>query len=97
MRTGQDAELRAEEGIAYLEGDLTLDHASRLLQLGKEAIDQGVRGFNLSRSGHMDSSAISLLLSLRRHAEANGSSIEFHAVPDKMRSLATLYGVAEHL
>ena len=97
MHMEQAAELRIEGNLAYLEGDVTLEHASRLLGRGKAAIDEGVVGFDLSRVSHMDSSAISLILSWRRHAEATGQNIALQAVSDKLLSLATLYGVAEHL
>jgi ABC-type transporter Mla MlaB component len=91
------AELRIEGQVAFLEGNLTLVHASRMLSQGKAAIQDGVRGFDLSRVGHMDSSAISLILGLRRFAEAQGQSIEIKSVSDSLLSLAKLYGVAEHL
>lgn len=97
MRPQQRAELRREGDLAFLEGDLTLEHASRMLEQGKAAIRDGVRGFELSRVGHMDSSAISLLLGLRRFAEAEGRSIEFQAISESLFSLAKLYGVAENL
>jgi phospholipid transport system transporter-binding protein len=91
------AELRVDGQVAYLEGDLTLEHASRMLAQGKTAIQGGVRVFDLSRVGHLDSSAISLILSLRRFAEAQGQHIEVHFVSESLLSLAKLYGVAEHL
>lgn len=97
MRQETGAELRIDGQIAYLEGDLTLGHASRMLTQGKSAIQNGIRGFDLSRVGHMDSSAISLILSLRRFAEARGQTIEVRSVSESLFSLAKLYGVAEHL
>lgn len=97
MRQETHAELRIDGQVAYLEGDLTLGHASRMLAQGKTAIQNGVRGFDLSRVGQMDSSAISLILSLRRFAEARGQTIEVQAVSESLLSLAKLYGVAEHL
>ncbi len=43
----------------------------------------------------MDSSALSLLLSLRRSSA--GQSLEFRHIPESLLSLARLYGVADHL
>jgi ABC-type transporter Mla MlaB component len=43
----------------------------------------------------MDSSALSLLLSLRRRAA--GKPIEFHNLPESLTSLATLYGIADQI
>lgn len=97
MRRQTRAKLCIEGQVAFLEGDLTLDHASRLLAEGKRAIDNGIRGFDLSRVGQVDSSAISLILSLRRFAESRGQIIEVQSVSDSLLSLAKLYGVAEHL
>jgi ABC-type transporter Mla MlaB component len=90
-------EVRVDGQLAYLEGDLTLAHATRMLAQGKEAIQDGIRRFDLSRVGHMDSSAISLILGLRRFAEAQGQTIEIQSVSESLLSLAKLYGVAEHL
>ncbi len=97
MRKPERAELRVDGQVAYLEGDLTLEHATRMLDQGKAAIQDGVQGFDLSRVGHMDSSAISLILGLRRFAEARGQHIEIQSVSESLLSLAKLYGVAEHL
>lgn len=97
MRQAVPAQLRTEGPVAYLEGDLTLQHATRMLDLGKAAIQKGVRGFDLSGVGHLDSSAISLILGLRRFAESSGQQIEIQSVSDSLLSLAKLYGVAEHL
>lgn len=97
MRKPQAAELRIDGKTAYLEGDLTLEHASRMLAHGKEAIERGILGFDLSRVGHLDSSAISLILGLRRFAETRGQAIEIQSASDSLLSLAKLYGVAEHI
>ncbi|MEW5770450.1 MAG: STAS domain-containing protein [Pseudomonadota bacterium] len=89
--------LRVEDGVVRLEGDLTLAHATRLLAEGKAAIQAGARGVDLSGAGQLDSSAISLLLCLRRHAQASGVELELRALPESLLSLAKLYGVDEHL
>lgn len=97
MRQETRAKLRIDGQVTFLEGDLTLGYASRLLAEGKSAIQNGVRGFDLSRVGQVDSSAISLILSLRRFAESLGQTIEVQSVSDSLLSLAKLYGVAEYL
>ena len=89
--------MRVEAGVAVLEGDLTLANASEWLAHGEDALKQGVVAFDLAGIGNLDSSALSLLLSLRRRAEAAGSSIEFRNIPDSLASLAALYGVAEQI
>lgn len=89
--------LRLNGELAYLEGDLTLAHAARALGQCKGAVQRGVRAIDLSRVGHMDSSAISLILSLRRFAQAQGLPIEIRSIPESLLSLAKLYGVDDHL
>ena len=97
MASKGTAELRVDGQVAFLEGNLTLAHATRMLAQGKAAIQQGVSRFDLSRVGHMDSSAISLILGLRRFAASSGQTIQIQSVSDSLLSLAKLYGVAEHL
>ncbi len=87
--------MRVEAGVAAFEGDLTLDHATRLLAEAEAALGQGAAVFDLSGVGQMDSSALSLMLSLRRRAGPR--RIEFRAVPESLSSLAKLYGIADQL
>ena len=89
--------LRVEAGVAVLDGDLTLANASQWLAEGEAALTQGVATFDLAGLGQLDSSALSLMLSLRRRAEASGSSIEFRNLPDSLISLAKLYGVDDQI
>lgn len=42
-----------------------------------------------------DSSALSALLSLRRHAQIKNIHIELRSIPEKLASLAKVYGVAD--
>ncbi|OYY92588.1 MAG: hypothetical protein B7Y41_15405 [Hydrogenophilales bacterium 28-61-23] len=74
-----------------LAGDLVLDNATRLLAEGEAAIGAGSTIFDLTGVGRMDSSALSLLLALRRRA--NGKSLQFRNMPDSLTSLARLYGI----
>jgi len=85
--------MRVEAGVAMLEGDLVLDNATRLLTAGEAAISAGTTIFDLSGVGRMDSSALSLLLALRRRA--GEKSLQFRNVPDSLTSLARLYGIAD--
>jgi phospholipid transport system transporter-binding protein len=89
--------IRVVEGVAMLDGDLTLANASQWLADGVAALGEGVATFDLAGLGHLDSSALSLMLSLRRRAEAAGSSVEFRNIPDRLASLAKLYGVADQI
>jgi phospholipid transport system transporter-binding protein len=91
--------MRVEGGVARFEGDLVLDNATRLLAEGEAALDAGARAFDLSGVGNMDSSALSLILSLRRRGAptSTGKAIEFRGVPESLVSLATLYGIADQI
>jgi len=89
--------IRVEASVAMLDGDLTLANASQWLAEGEGALKQGVVAFDMAGVGHLDSSALSLMLSLRRRAEAAGSTIEFRNIPESLASLAKLYGVAEQI
>jgi phospholipid transport system transporter-binding protein len=85
--------MRVQDGVAAFEGDLVLDNANRLLAEAEAALAEGATVFDLSGVGHLDSSALSLMLSLRRHAVAK--PIEFRAVPESLISLAKLYGISD--
>jgi phospholipid transport system transporter-binding protein len=87
--------MRVEAGVALFEGDLVLDRATRLLAEAEAALAGGARVFDLSGVGHMDSSALSLMLSLRRRAA--GEPLAFRAVPESLLSLAKLYGIADQI
>ncbi len=89
--------MRVEAGIAYPEGELTLSTVTVLLEEGRQALEQGCTCFDLAGVGHVDSSALSLMMSWKRAAIAQGRSLSFRNIPATLSSLATLYGVAEFL
>lgn len=89
--------MRVEADTAFLDGELSLRTAAQLLDEGKAAIEQGCTHFDLSGVGHVDSAALSLLLSWQRAAAEAGRSVIFQNSPASLASLATLYGVAEFL
>jgi phospholipid transport system transporter-binding protein len=89
--------LHVDAGVAVLDGDLILANASHWLVQGEAALQQGAVTFDLAGLGQIDSAALSLILSLRRRAEAAGSSIEFRNLPDSLISLAKLYGVDDQI
>lgn len=89
--------LHVEDGVALFDGELILANASEWLEQGEAALKAGVTVFDLEGLGNLDSAALSLMLSLRRRAQAAGSSIEFRHVPESLASLAELYGVTEQI
>lgn len=89
--------LLVEGGVARCEGELNLVNASQWLVQGEAALKDGVTVFDLAEIGQFDSSALSLMLSLRRRAQAAGSAIEFRNAPESLASLAELYGVTDQI
>ncbi len=87
--------MRVEDVVAYPEGPLTLNEASRALLDGEQALVAGVIVFDLSGVTQVDSSALSLLISWRRLAQLRSRTLSFRNIPDSMHSLARLYGLAD--
>jgi phospholipid transport system transporter-binding protein len=87
--------MRTENGIAYPEGNLTLNQAVQVKEEGERLLASGVTIFDLSGLGQVDSAALSLFMNWRRSAQAHDHTIEFRNTPESLLSLAKLYGVAE--
>jgi phospholipid transport system transporter-binding protein len=73
--------------------DMSLANAVQLAELGLAAIHSGDTMFDLSAVRTCDSSALVVLLTWQRTAQAAGRAIEVFGVPADMLSLATVYGV----
>ena len=89
--------IKREGGRLRVSGRLTMDtigasfyEAIRPLE-GKEWI------VDLSEVEAADSSAVSLLLGWIRNAQRHDANLSFINIPDNLRSLADLYGVAAAL
>jgi phospholipid transport system transporter-binding protein len=91
--------MRVEAGMAVFEGDLVLENATRLLGEAEMVLRDGASVFDLSGVKNVDSSALSLMLSLRRRAAhlPSGQNIEFRGIPESLVSLAKLYGIADQI
>lgn len=87
--------MQIDDVVAYPEGMLTLNEASRVLLEGEQALANGVIVFDLSRVTQVDSSALSLLLSWQRKAQANSRTLSYRNIPDSLHSLTRLYGVSD--
>lgn len=83
-----------------LPSTLTHDEAPACLALWLTQLPMG-QGQAVQLDGsalqRFDSSALSLLLALRRHLLARGQTLSLVAVPPRLAELATLYGVDELL
>ncbi|MFM6985880.1 MAG: lipid asymmetry maintenance protein MlaB [Hydrogenophaga sp.] len=85
---------------ARLPGRLTLERAVPTLEqlsaalLQTDGVDAVLDGADL---GECDSSAVAVLLELRRVLQANGRTLRLCNSPQRLRDLVALYGVQELL
>jgi phospholipid transport system transporter-binding protein len=83
-----------------LPADLTRNQASACLQMlvqGLKALSDVVVVVDAGALARFDSSALAVLLELRRESRAQGKSLRIRALPERLRDLATVYGIAELL
>ena len=77
-----------------LSGALTIANAVTLCEEGKSQLNGDVV-IDLAAVTEVDSTALSVLFEWRRAAQQNKARISFRNLPDSMKSLAELYGVAD--
>ena len=75
-------------------GALTIANAAAEYEAAKQHFS-GEVVVDLAAVTEVDSSALSLLFEWRRAAQRNNSHISFRNLPESLKSLAALYGVAE--
>lgn len=78
----------------FVSGDFNQHSAARALPEGEAKVLAGVRRINLAAAEHPDSAALAVLLGWQRAARTQGRALQFEAVPQALRALAELYGVA---
>lgn len=78
-------------------GAMVITSAAELRASGAAAIADGASTVDLSAVSDADSAAVALLLAWLREAQEQGRELSIVHAPDNIRSLATLYGVAELL
>lgn len=77
-----------------LKGPVTLETVPELVALGEPMIRQGAAIVDFSNVSDVDSAAVALALEWLRQSESLGNSLKFTNLPDAMKNLAALYGVA---
>jgi phospholipid transport system transporter-binding protein len=87
--------IQDKDGLAYLEGPITLDSTSELLAQLKPLIASGLSGVSFRDIRELDSAALGLILSCRREALKQGGTLKFTDLPTNLTALATLYGVSD--
>jgi len=76
-----------------LGGPVNLGNVARLLDEGRQHLDEGVRTVDLSEVTELDSAALALLLTWLRDAKAKKRELAFANLPDSLQTIARLYGV----
>ena len=84
-----------EGGRIVLQGPVTIDHAADLTRRGIALFDNQSLTVDLANVTDVDSTIISMLLEWLRAAQKNKRSLQFIHLPENLRSLIQLYGVAE--
>lgn len=90
-----------EGGFAVADGGARWTYSGALTFANAEAVLDGARALPLPSSGvadlsglaHADSSALAVLLALRRRAAGEGGSLTYASAPGSIVSLARVYGV----
>ena len=77
-----------------LSGALTIANAVALCEEGKQLLDTDTV-IDLAAVTEVDSTALSVLFEWKRAAQQKNQRVSFRNLPDSMKSLAALYGVAD--
>ena len=80
-----------------LEGPVTVDTVPRFVDLIRQQLQRGATEVDFSRVTEIDSAAVALALEWHRQAAAKNVPLVLINLPEAMRNLANLYGVAELL
>ena len=78
-----------------VEGAVTVDTVPALVGAIAEHLRQGARSVDFSGVAEVDSAAVALALEWQRQAAASSVPLSLVNVPEAMKNLANLYGVAE--
>jgi phospholipid transport system transporter-binding protein len=78
-------------------GRLTMDTIGASFAEAMQPLEGKEWVVDLAQVEAADSAAVSMLLGWLRNAQRHGANLSFVNVPDNLRSLADLYGVAEAL
>ena len=85
--------IRREGRRMTLSGPLTLTNVGRMLEEGRQHLEEGVRIVDLGEVTELDSAALALLLTWLREARAKNRELDFANLPDSLQTIARLYGV----
>lgn len=89
--------IQREGGRLRVSGRLAMDTIGSSFDEAMQPLEGKEWVVDLAQVEAADSAAVSLLLGWLRNAQRHGASLSFVNVPDNLRSLADLYGVADAL
>ena len=76
-----------------ISGDLIIDHVTQVVNASKALSFVSPAQLDFSKVTDVDTSAVSLILELKRRANAEKVELSLVNVPDNLTSLMQLYGV----
>jgi phospholipid transport system transporter-binding protein len=79
------------------DGTLTFADAADVYKAARELVLPADGMVDLSGLGHADSSALAVMLALKRRAAAESARLRFTAIPQGIAALAHAYGIEEVL
>ncbi len=85
------------EGRMRVMGPMVITTAAALKTAGESALSAGASVIDLSGVTDADSAAVAILLAWTRGAQERRQTLSIVESPESIRSLATLYGVADLL
>jgi phospholipid transport system transporter-binding protein len=89
--------IRRDGARLVVAGPVTLANVSQLIEEAKGPLAEGVSAVDLGEVTELDSSLLAVLISWLREAKAAGRTLTYARVPQDLRTLAQLYGVAQLL
>jgi len=89
--------IRRDGDRLVVAGPVTLANVSQLIEAAKAPLAEGVSAVDLGEVTELDSSLLAVLIGWLREAKAEGRTLALARLPEDLRTLAQLYGVAELL
>lgn len=86
--------LRDEEKLS-VQGPVTIANVVKVIRQGINLFDQNNLVIDLTHVTEVDSSAVSMLLEWQRKAQKDNRQIYFTNMPENLKNLTQLYGVAK--
>ena len=78
-----------------VQGPITIANVVEVIEQGVNLFDRTDLIINLAQVTEVDSSAVSMLLEWQRKAQKNNQRLCFSNMPESLKNLTQLYGVAE--